>query len=258
MIRRILCTTFALVAATAVAVQADPKDDVTAGVQKLADAANYSWTTTRTTARGTNTQTGKTEKDGYTSLSLTFGDNTTEILMKGGKVAIKGDSGWQTPDEIAAADQANGGGGGGFNPATMMARMAQTFKSPADTLKGDVDTYQNIQKTDDGYTADMTDDQIKQAMTFGGRRGGGGGGGGAAAGANGGGAPPEMTVTNGKGTVKIWITDGAVSKYEVHVTGTVSFNGNDRDVDNTTTTEISAVGSTTVDVPDDAKAKLNG
>ena len=47
-----------------------------------------------------------------------------------------------------------------------------------------------------------------------------------------------------------------MTKYEVHLTGTMSFGGNDNPVDRTTDTDITAVGTTTVDVPDDAKAKL--
>ena len=62
-------------------------------------------------------------------------------------------------------------------------------------------------------------------------------------------------VSNAKGEVKLWVTDGVLSKYKVHVTGTVSFNGNDREVDRTTTTEIKDVGSTKLDVPAEAKAK---
>ena len=40
------------------------------------------------------------------------------------------------------------------------------------------------------------------------------------------------------------------------MTGTRTFNGEDRDVDQTTTTEIKDVGTTTINVPADAKAKL--
>jgi hypothetical protein len=40
------------------------------------------------------------------------------------------------------------------------------------------------------------------------------------------------------------------------VQGTVSFNGNDRDVDRTTTVEIKDVDTTKIQVSDDAKKKL--
>ena len=44
--------------------------------------------------------------------------------------------------------------------------------------------------------------------------------------------------------------------YEVKVKGKVSFNGNDRDVDRTTTVEIKDIGSTKIEVPEEAKKKL--
>jgi hypothetical protein len=56
--------------------------------------------------------------------------------------------------------------------------------------------------------------------------------------------------------VKFWVTDGALTKYEFKVSGTVSYNGNDRDVDRDTTTEITDVGTTKVTVPDEARKVL--
>ena len=41
------------------------------------------------------------------------------------------------------------------------------------------------------------------------------------------------------------------------MTGKFTFNGNDREVDRTTTVEIKEVGTTKVDVPEDAKKKLS-
>jgi hypothetical protein len=40
------------------------------------------------------------------------------------------------------------------------------------------------------------------------------------------------------------------------VQGSVSWNGNDREVDRTTTVEIKDVGTTKIEVPEDAKKKL--
>jgi hypothetical protein len=80
-----------------------------------------------------------------------------------------------------------------------------------------------------------------------GRRGGGGQGGQAA---------PALQIANAKVTMKIWIKDGMISKYTSHATGTITFNGEDRDIDRTSTTEFSDVGTTKVDVPDEVKKKL--
>jgi hypothetical protein len=90
-----------------------------------------------------------------------------------------------------------------------------------------------------GISGDLTEDGAKALLTF--RRGGNGDG---------------PTVANPKGSVTFWIANGKLFKYQHHVTGTVSFNGNDRDVDRTTTTEIKDVNTTKIEVSDDAKKKL--
>jgi hypothetical protein len=77
-------------------------------------------------------------------------------------------------------------------------------------------------------------------LAFGGRRGGN---------------APEPK--NAKGSVKFWVKDGLLAKYELKLQGTVNFNGEDRDVDRTTTVEIKDVGTTKVDVPEPAQKKLS-
>jgi hypothetical protein len=60
-------------------------------------------------------------------------------------------------------------------------------------------------------------------------------------------------VSNAKGSVKFWIKDGDLVKYEFKVQGTIRFNETDVDIDRTTTVEIKDVGKTKVDVPEEAK-----
>ncbi|MBC8002999.1 MAG: hypothetical protein H7X97_10475 [Opitutaceae bacterium] len=79
---------------------------------------------------------------------------------------------------------------------------------------------------------------------FGGRRGGAGGGE----------APPPPE--NAKGSVKFWVKDGSLAKYEYNVQGTMSFGGNSIEINRTTTVEIKDVGTTKVEVPEEAKKKL--
>jgi len=55
--------------------------------------------------------------------------------------------------------------------------------------------------------------------------------------------------------VKFWAKEGVLSKYEFKLQGKMSFNGNDTDVDRTTTVEIKDVGTTKVTVPEEAKKK---
>jgi hypothetical protein len=218
---------------------ASPKDDVLNASQKLADGGNYTWTVTINNANGggfsMGPNQGKTEKGGYTWYSMTMNDNTTEIVMKGTNAAINTpDNGWQTRAEMAA-------GGDQPGPGMFLVRMLDNFQTPPKQAEDLVSKAKDIQKADDAYVSDLTEDGAKALLSF--RRGRNGGNG------------PE--VSNPKGSVKFWVKDGVLTKYEFHLQGSMSFNGNDFDVDRTTTVEIKDVGSTKVTVPSEAEKKLS-
>jgi len=137
----------------------------------------------------------------------------------------------------AGIDRLGGRGGGG----RFLARMLENYKTPdaeAEDLLGKV---KSLSLTDDVYSGSLTEEGAKSLLRFGGGRAGGNG--------------PE--ISGAKGTVKFWVKDGMLSKYQVKVQGTVSFNGNDRDVDRTTTVEVKDVGATKVEVPAEAAKKLS-
>jgi hypothetical protein len=232
--RNILFGFIALVAGSLLAADSTPKDDVKAAAKKLAEKDNYSWKTTVTVPSDApfhpGPTEGKTEKGGFTWLSMSMGDNTTEAVLKGGKGALKTDGGWKSLSEAAA-----GGGEGGFDPTQFLARMLQSYKAPTAEAGELADKVKDLKLADGVYAGDLTEEGAKQFLTF--RRGGGAGG-------------PE--VSNAKGSARFWIKEGVLTKYEYKVKGTVSFNGNDMDVDRTTTVEIKDVGATKVTVPDEA------
>ena len=99
-----------------------------------------------------------------------------------------------------------------------------------------------LKKEGDVISGDLTEDAAKTLMRF--RRGGGGGGDGPA-------------ISGAKGSVKFWIKDGVLSKYEFKVAGKMDFNGNEVDLDRTNTVDIKDVGTTKVEVPEGAKKKLS-
>jgi hypothetical protein len=130
MFGRILCGGAAILACASI-VCADDKADIQAATQKLADASSYSYTTTTEVPNGgfgAGTNQGKIDKAGATWLSIQgFQGNTTEVLIKGDKTAVKpSDGGWQTMQEFTAA----GDNGGGFNPAQFLAMQVDTAKDP--------------------------------------------------------------------------------------------------------------------------------
>jgi len=144
----------------------------------------------------------------------------------------------------------NGGGGFGgmFNPNMMAVNNARNVKAPAVEAKALLDVVTTVTLADGVYSGAMTEAGAKARLTptgFGGRGGGGGGGF----------EPPE--VTGAKGTVKFWIKDGILVKYEYNLKGSMDMMGNPMDIDRTTAVEIKDVGTTKIAVPDDAKKKMS-
>ncbi len=230
--RSFVCGTLVLLAGSLMAAESD---DIATAAKKLADQ-NYSWKTTITVPEGSQFRPGptegKTEKGGYTSVSMTRGENTTVAILKGDKGAVNLEGSWQTLAELTSGEP---------GPGTFMARRLSTFKAPAAEAQELASKAKDLKKEGDVYSGTLPEDAAKSLMTFGfGRRGGGQG----------------PTISNAKGSVKFWLKDGALTKYEYNVQGTMSFNGNDNEVNRTTTTEIKDVGSTKVEVPAEAAKKF--
>ena len=101
---------------------------------------------------------------------------------------------------------------------------------------------QEFKKDGDAIGGELKEESAKTLMRF--RRGGGGGNQGPA-------------ITGAKGSAKFWIKDGVLTKYEYKVSGKMDFNGNEIDLDRTTTVEIKDVGKTKIEVPEGAKKKLS-
>lgn len=259
--------------------QASPADDVKAAAKKLADAPNYTWTTAMQNAGGGGgfgggSVTGVTEKDGYTVVTRETQNGAFQTARKGDEVVLQNfqTGEWMTADEMRQQFGNRGGGGGGpgggarkEGAAPDAERKEGTAPANADRKGGPgggrggprggmfgvttpaeevVTLLENAKdlKAEDGViTGTLNEEAVTQRITFGGRGG------------RGGGAPAAKDTS---GTVKFWLKDGALTKYEVHAQGTVNGRNGEMKIDRTTTTEIKDVGSTKVEVPAEAKKKL--
>jgi hypothetical protein len=220
--------------AMSVMTQAAPKDDVVAAAKKLGDKANYSWKATTAVPEGSQFRPGpvegKTQKDGLTLISLTFGDNTTSVVIKGDKGAIKRpNEDWQSSEVLES------------NAPRGLGVYLRTYPTPAVQAAEIAAGTEDLKKDGDTFTGELTEEGAKQLISF--RR-------------RGADAGDRPGVRDAKGSVKFWLKDGVVAKYEYKVKGTRSFDGNDREIDRTTTVEIKDVDKTKLDVPDEAKKKL--
>lgn len=214
---------------------AEAKDEVIAAAKKLSEAPNYTWKTTVVVPEGQfggGTTDGKADKDGTAVLSQMRRDNLTETVIKGEKGAMTNrDGDWESLSEIEANTE-------GF--ARFRAMAIRNFKAPATQAQELANAAKDLKKEGDVISGQLTPEGAKQFMSFG-RRGGNEG--------------PQ--VNKADGSVKFWVKDGVLTKYEFKVKGSINFNGEDRDVDRTSTTEISKVGETKVVVPEAAKKKLS-
>jgi len=248
--RQIVFGTLALLAGSLLAANATPKDDVTAAAKKLADKDNYAWKRTTEDAgggrSGSRPSEGKLEKDGYLWFSMTLStprrspdttiamrDNSIEAIKKGEKGAIKTADGWQSFSEATS--------GGTVGPASIAARLVQISKAPAAEAQDLTDKVKELKKDGDVYSGELTEEAAKSQVITGRGRGG----------------PNAPEISGAKGSVKLWVKDGVLAKYEIKVQAKMSIRGNEREVDRTITVEIKDIGSTKVQVPDDAMKKLS-
>ncbi|MDB6052614.1 MAG: hypothetical protein JWN25_137 [Verrucomicrobiales bacterium] len=229
---------------TLVLTAAEPKDDLKSAFDNLNKKANYSWSS-KSEIEGLQftppTIEGKTEKDGYTLVSVKSDQASAEALSKGTKAVAKTADGWKTAEQMAAAAQA--GGGGGFNRATMMPNTAIRAKAPGAEFGPLMGKIKSAKTEGDMISAELTDEGAKELASFGRGRPGG--------------QIPEPK--DAKASAKVWTKDGIPNKIEVHVSSKVKFGGPDaeeREFVRTTTIEIKSVGSTTVEAPEDAKKAL--
>ena len=229
---KILLVAATMLTSSLLVAQAGPADDVTSAAQKLGGEANYSWKMTVVVPADSRFKPGpsegKTEKSGVTYVKMSFRENTTEIYMEGTNAVLTDpDGGWQTLADAASDDQ---------GPGRFMVGMVRNFKTPDLQAADLVADAQDLEETNGAYASALSTDGAKKLMTF--RRGG------------------NATVSNPAGTVMFWVSNGELTKFEYHVTGMMNFGDNDVPVDRDTTVEISDVGTTKIEVPDDVKSKM--
>jgi len=223
-----------LVVVTGTVLAADPKDDVKAAAKKLAAKTNYSWVSTPKSegdraSAGAGPMEGVTEKDGFTAVTFTLGNNEIELAFKGDKAAIKREGEWATADELQG-------------DSAWIARRLKQFKLPADEAEDLIEKTPELKKKDEGlYSGELSEAGVKELFARVRRRESG--------------AAPEEA----KGWTKFWIKDGVLTKYQYNVQGKLTVGEDKREVEinRTTTVEIKEVGGTKVKVSDEVKKKLS-
>jgi hypothetical protein len=204
--------------------------------KQLGEKQNYSWTMTTKEADGSSGRLGpvdgKADKGGLVYLTFSVSDVPVEVFMKGDKGAAKGLEGWQTFDDIA---QTSG-------TAAAVVRFLRAYKTPVAQSADLAGKASDLKEVDGALTGDLKEDAVKDLLLMGGRRREG---------------QDAPKIEGAKGSVKFWVKDGVLSKYETKVQGKVTAGDRENDINRTITVEIKDVGTTKLEVPDDAKQKLS-
>jgi len=224
--KNLLSVALTLLAGSLIAGDATPKAEVLAAAKKLGGRANYSWKETVVVPEDApfkpGPAEGKIETGGVTYFTFSFGDNATRVYLKGTNSAVSNpDGGWQSAKEIENDE----------GPGRFISFLVREFKAPAAQAVELAGTVNEFKADGDLISGDMTSEGAKSQFKFG-------------------------NVTEPKGSVKFWIKDGQISKYEFKLAGKAEFGGNEVDVDRDTTIEISGIGTTKIEVPAGAQKKL--
>ena len=221
-----LFSSISLATVSLLAADTAPKDEVLAAAKKLGDKPNYAWKTTTVVPESAQFKPGpsegKTSKDGITFVTLSFGDNTTQIYLKGDKAVANPDGNWQTLGELE----------GDEGPGRFLAFIIRNFKAPVAQAEELANAAKELKKDGDAFASELTEEGAKKQFRWG-------------------------NTTNPKGSVKFWVKEGQLAKLQFKLTGKVDFNGNEIDVDRDTTVEIKDVSTTKIEVPEAAMKKLN-
>ena len=223
-----------MMAGSLIAADASPREIMTNAAVKLGGTTNYAWKAVVVVPEDApfkpGPTDGKTEKDGFTCFSMTFFDNKMQVIAKGDKRAVTDQEGnWKSLAEI---DKEEG-------PGRFIGMLARNLKTPAKEAAELAGYAKELKLEGDAYASDLTEAGAKALQSFGPASGDG-----------------AVAVSNAKGSVKFWLKDGALTKYEFKLKGSIKFGDNEFPNERTTTVEIKDVNATKVEVPEAAKKKL--
>lgn len=274
--------------------RAGPVEAAIVAAMKLPDAPNYSWRTDVADDAATYEIVGATDR--ATDLSLVTmpvaspsarrgpprggtrgnaaGKEVTTLVFKGAEQrVIQSDDRWRTPEELGGSgdrgDYRRGGYGGypggypgggypGGGPRSRGGRgrgprgesgedaaysnLQNTLSRPHEEIAIIVAGASDLKVSDDVVTGTLSETAAALLLVHPGQK--------------------DISPRRAAGTVRLWVKNGVLQKYETRLQGTLVVEGRDGrrevTVNQTATTTISDVGTTKVEVPDEARKRLGG
>jgi hypothetical protein len=236
---RVLAFTAAV--ANLAAVPAGSADDLRAAVRKLSESASYAWSVTTSNAGETSERysvgplEAKTEKGGMTWIRSRE-TPPVEVILKGPKMAVRLDDGWALEQDLASGSRVRG------HANLSVVRSLKSHTRPAAQASSLLKHAKDLKEEQPGYfTASIDDAGVKELLHQSLR------------------ATHNPEISAQDGTLAFWTRDGMLTRYEMALRGTVTYPApaaSTWTADLKITVEITGVGSTLVEVPDEARKKL--
>jgi hypothetical protein len=262
-VRRVAC--LGLIALAAVS-HAGPVDNAIIAAMKLPEARNYRWTSTVQDDARFYPIEGRTEIGGYTWVSMPVvaalrrrlgagnSDPQTAIFKGPSACVIQTPDGWKTPAELAgepspgsarsprrapSSSRRSPGGGGAANPIRY-SNLQRTLSHPHEEIEIIVSSHTAIAVNGGEVTGTLSETGAKLLLVHPGQ--------------------DEITPLRASGTFKLWIKGGALTKYEVRLSGVVvvetASSRREMTLNQTVITELHDLGTTKFEVPEEARRKL--
>ncbi len=201
-------------------------------IEALDRPGKYRWTTTTDSPGETRFRPGPTagftERGGLTHVTMSFGSRSTHVVIDGNKAAVTNrDGDWET---VSLSDQ-------GYRSEGFAASLARNVQTPAAEAREIVPSLTDLREEGDVLVGTLQVETAKLRLVS--PRGG------------------TESVRDAKGSVRFWINDGQLAKYEVQVEGRIRDDDEDRDTWRHTAVEIADVGTAMLELPHGATEALS-
>jgi len=225
--KTVTCLVTLLAAGSAFAADTSASRNVEDALGKLQSATNYSWTTIMKIPDmpfEPGPLKGRAERSGRAIVTQQFNENTMQAAFKGDKIAVCGQGQW---DSIEQAD----------DQTAMMGRWLTSSGAAAEEAGKLLKYAGELKALDDALAGALSPEGAREILTL----------------RPLGGSAPVAPKT-ATGSVKFWLRDGALVKFESHFQGTSAFGPDqeERNFEITRTVEIQDVGTTKLELPAEA------
>lgn len=258
-------------------VRASPTDDVILQTMRLAEAPNYSWITTISTEVATFTLEGRTQPDGFTWVRMPMtraiaqrlrqrGSGDLEAVFLGDTFVLRMAEGWVAMDVVpwarpgpkvdtfALARGRPAGRMGTLGAPVPASARSGNWRSHDDgelRLPGDihlgltppheelgiiVSSFVELQIGAQVITGTLSELGAALLLVRDGH--------------------VEVTPVSTRGSFRLWLKDGRVAQYQLRLDGVLATGRKTSTVSTLTTTTIKQVGTSPIDIPDEARVML--